>query len=73
MPRNANIVSSNVDYEVKRDEQGSRIMKTRNVLYGNRDNEKAEVRMDSSNAPLSYYCQTTILLSHFSWFQNRKS
>ena len=52
IPRNANIITSHVVYKVKTDEDGQRKMKARIVPHGNHDNEKDNVRKDSSNASL---------------------
>lgn len=50
--RNANVISSHVVYKIKTDESGVRSMKARIVPHGNHDDEKNDVRKDSSNAPL---------------------
>lgn len=52
VPRGANVISSHVVYSVKTEEDGSRMMKARIVPHGNHDDEKDDVRKDSSNAPL---------------------
>lgn len=50
--RGANVISSHVVYKLKTEENGSRMMKARIVPHGNHDDEKDDVRKDSSNAPL---------------------
>lgn len=53
VPRNANVISSHVVYKLKTEEDGKRKMKARIVPHGNHDDEKDDVRKDSSNASLS--------------------
>ena len=52
VPRYANVITSHVVYKVKTDEEGTRKMKARIVPHGNHDDEKDNVRKDSSNASL---------------------
>lgn len=52
VPRTGNVINSHVVYKLKTEEDGNRKMKARIVPHGNRDNEKDEIRKDSSNASL---------------------
>ena len=52
VPRYANVITSHVVYKLKTDENGNRKLKARIVPHGNHDDEKDNVRKDSSNAPL---------------------
>lgn len=52
VPRTANVITSHVVYKLKTDEQGARMMKVRIVPHGNHDDEKDDLRKDSSNASL---------------------
>lgn len=51
--RHANVITSHVVYKVKTQEDGSRSLKARIVPHGNRDDEKNDIRKDSSTAQLS--------------------
>jgi len=68
VPRNANVISSHVVYKLKTDEDGSRKLKARIVPHGNHDDEKDDVRKDSSNAPLHVI---RLLLSLVTFFDFR--
>jgi len=50
VPRHANVISSHVIYGIKQDESGTRKLKARLVVHGNRDSEKDFIRKDSSTA-----------------------
>ena len=52
VPRSANVITSHTVYKVKTQEDGSKDMKARIVPHGNRDNEKDNIRKDSSTAQL---------------------
>lgn len=69
VPRDANVITSHVVYRVKTDEDGSRLMKARIVPHGNHDDEKDEVRKDSSNAPL-FVVRLLLSLVTFLGFRN---
>ena len=50
VPANANVITSHTVYKVKVSEDGSKDLKSRIVPHGNRDNEKDNIRKDSSTA-----------------------
>lgn len=46
VPRDANLISSHVIYNLKTEETGKRFMKARIIPHGNHDDEKDDVRKD---------------------------
>lgn len=68
VPRDANVISSHVVYRIKTDEEGARMLKARIVPHGNHDDEKDDIRKDSSNAPL-YIIRLLLSLVTFMGFR----
>lgn len=60
LPRNANIISSHFVYKIKTDESGTKKLKARLVIHGNRDDDKDIIRKDAVAANLFI---TRLLLS----------
>ena len=50
VPMGANVITSHVVYKVKNEEGGRKRLKARLCPHGNRDKEKGNIRVDSSNA-----------------------
>ena len=50
VPRNANVISSHIVYALKSEENNTKRLKARLCPHGNRDQEKGNIRTDSSNA-----------------------
>lgn len=59
--KNANFDRSHVVYEVKTNQDGTKMLKTRFCLHENEDFEKDDIRKDSSNAALSLIRLTLLL------------
>lgn len=53
LPLCASVVQSHVVYKIKEDEEVNNTLRVRIVPHGNEDDNKDEVRKDSSNAQLS--------------------
>lgn len=52
MPADANIMSTNLVFKIKKREQGERSLKARIFVHGNRDDERDDVRKDAIAADM---------------------